>query len=616
MKKRNFKRRLSIEQLEGRRLLAADLSVVDMMPTEVAQPETVMCQVAEIESGTEVVEFDTAELPVDAGDAVGPVNSIVVADTIDVTADPQPNAEVGLENEVAPESEVEEADVEADLEADVGTLVHDLGDPVDGTDGFFGSIDAENANQSFAITPSETGMVEVVVASSLNDGEVGLEVTDSTGAIVESTMTADVAGFQKLTFEAGAGQTYQLNVSSAEGAEGHFQVTTSYDADLHADTVGADSTKLEFVDGATAMDGQLEVAGDVDTFRFTAEASGKFSLGLAELNPENATELQVQVLGSAGGLITRGITNETVGISFDVESGGEYFLAVSAGEDQTGSYQVELTLEAGADAVEVEPEVELETTAEPELELEPTAEVTPELELEPTGEPTVEIEPEVEIEPTVEPEVQLESEPEVDFQVEPELESEATAEVTPELELEPTVEPEVEPELGPEVEPGVDPEIVSGVDPELTAGIDADVEPSEGPEVELEATDSLEVDSEVEPTADLEVAVEPKVDLPTLEIVDDATEPSLTFTEADFSGAVSPVGQMESLEDLPEVGSVEESAELTGIAGDVADETVEEEVDVCFSEHEGENEIVDAIFAHFNPDSLFSFAGQFELRLV
>ena len=57
--------------------------------------------------------------------------------------------------------------------------------------------------------------------------------------------------------------------------------------------------------------------------------------------------------------MSRGITNETVGVSFDVESGNEYFIAISAGEGQTGSYELQLTLDA--DIVEANETLDQET---------------------------------------------------------------------------------------------------------------------------------------------------------------------------------------------------------------------------------------------------------------
>ena len=663
MRKRNFKRSLRVQRLEDRRLLAADLAVFEVAPVEAV--DTVMCLVAEPEVESGGLEFGGEELP------VAPVDADVteLQPEVDVDSEVLPEAEVEVETATEAEGEVD-TDVELDTENE--TLVHDLGDPVDGTDGFFGSIDADSLNQSFAISPSEVGLVDVVVSSSLGDGEIGLEVTDSSGEVVDSAMTEDVAGFQVLTFEAEAGETYQLNVSAQEGAEGYFQVTASYNADLHADTVGEDSTELEFVDGATALGGELEVDGDVDTFRFTADSGGKVLLGLAELNADNATELQVQVLDSAGEAITRGITNETVGISFDVESGGEYFLAISAGEGQTGSYHVELTLEADAVEPEPAPEVEPEPTVEPEVLPEPTVE--PEAEAEPTVEPEVEpeptAEPEAEVEPTVEPEAELEPEVEVEPAIEPEVEVEPTVEpelvpeptVAPEAELEPTVEPEVEPEptVEPEVEVDLEPvadlhanevgddateltfvDDVASVAGELETGEDSDafqfIAPGNG-EISLDLTAASESNA-----ADASVAVFGSttnddavvtgttnddvgilfdvVEGDSYQVLVDAVndvpasyELSLTFTEADFSGDVSPVDQMEPVEDLPEVDLVDDSPGLTGVV-DVADgDSASDDLEVCFTGHEGENEIVDAIFAHFNPDALFSFAGQFGIR--
>jgi hypothetical protein len=349
MRRRNWKRSFGVQRLEDRRLLAADVAV-DLAPVENHEPE--MCQVAELEAQDEsgdqgeTLDLDSTEIPVD-----------VVEGVIDESAQSQVDSEGDTETEADPGETGEVVQNESE--------VHDLGDPVDGTDGFFGSIDAANPEGQLTFSPSEEGMIDVVVASSFGGAETRLEITDSSGGLVTSTMTEELSGFQKLSFEAEAGESYQLNVSSEEGAEGYFQVTVEHSeipepVDLHVDTIGEDSTELQFVDGSSEIQGELELAGDVDTFRFTAESNGKAMLGLAETDAENATELQIQVLNADGDLLTRGITNETVGVSFDVQQGTEYFLAVSAAEDQTGAFEIDLAFES----TDVDPDVIVDEVAD------------------------------------------------------------------------------------------------------------------------------------------------------------------------------------------------------------------------------------------------------------
>lgn len=340
MKRRNLRRALGqVQRLEDRRLLAADLSAIDLAPVENFEPE--ICQVADIdpqgvvEDQAEMLDLDTTEVQTD------------VQDVLDVQdgVDPQVEVEVNVSDQVE-------------------DSIHDLGDPVDGVDGFFGSINAENPSQTLTFSPSEDGLIDVVVASSFGGHNTRLDVSNANGDVVASTVTEDLSGFQVLSFEAEAGESFELNVASEEGAEGYFQVTVGHSetpepVDLHADSTGEDSTLLEIVDGSSELTGDLELAGDIDTFRFTADANGSVALDLAELNAENSTELEIRVTDQSGQQLSRGITNETVGVSFDVESGNEYFIAISAGEGQTGSYELQLTLDA--DIVEANETLDQET---------------------------------------------------------------------------------------------------------------------------------------------------------------------------------------------------------------------------------------------------------------
>ena len=190
-------------------------------------------------------------------------------------------------------------------------------------------------------------MVDIVVASSFGESETRLSVTDSSGDVVVEVASEQLDGFKQLSFEGEAGENYQLTVSSDPETEGQFQVTVGHSefVDQHSDTIGESSTELTFSEGNATLEGRIESAGDVDTFRFSADADGRATLGLAELEADNATELSVHVFDSEGEQVARGITNETVDISFDVDAGSEYFLSVNAAEGETGRYQIDLALE-------------------------------------------------------------------------------------------------------------------------------------------------------------------------------------------------------------------------------------------------------------------------------
>lgn len=546
MKRQKSRRGFSVQRLEDRRLLAADCAVVDLVPVEIAEPE--VCQVAEPEvesevDQSEVLDLDSTEISVDAIDA-----EIQNVDTA---------AEVGVDAAV-----VGENDVDAGVEAEIEPEVLNLGDPVDGTDGFFGAIDADSPTQSFSITPSEAGTLDIVVASSFGDAETRLEVTDSDGASIASSLPEELGGFQVLSLDVEAGENYELTVSSDLGAEGYFQVTVGHretpePVDVHADTIGEDSTELEFVDGVAGLSGELEQTGDIDTFRFTPESNGQISLNLTELDSENATELQVQVLDGDGEAITRGITNETVGISFSVEGGSEYFLAVSAGEDQIGSYQLDadLEIEVGEPDVEIVVDQHVDETGSDATELEFVAGVAT-----------------------------------VAGELETAVDSDAFQFVAPadgevELVLIATSEDNA-------AEASV--EVFDGSNESVVAGITND---DVGIVFDVAAGDSIQV------------LVDSVNDIPA------SYELTLTLTESDASEAIDPIDEIDPIDDIVFDESLEESVELDDVFEvDSVDDLIDEEVEVCFTDLGAENALVDSVFAEFDPDSVFSADGSYELR--
>lgn len=530
-----------VQRLEDRRLLAADLSVIDLAPVETFAPE--MCQVADAETQGDIEEqSETLDL-----------------DTTEVQDESDTQVEIEVETEVDPSVQIE-------------TSAQNLGDPVDGVDGFFGSIDAENPSQTLSFSPSESGLIDVVVASSFGDAETRLEVSNSSGEVVAATTTEDLSGFQTLSFEAEAGEAFELNVSSEDGVEGYFQVTVGHSdipepVDLHVDSVGEDSTPLEFVDGSSELTGELELAGDVDTFRFTPDASGTVALNLAELNSENSTELEVGITDADGQQLTRGITNETVGVSFNVEAGNEYFIAVSAGEGQTGSFSLSLTLEA--DVVDADD----------------------------TGPGTVQDETD-DLEP-------------VDVDVDVDVDADADADGA--LVVEDSVDDGGEPIVVDDAADLADVEDVSDVDEsdsvidEVAIESDADAEPVDvGTDVESEVAGQIPVE-----------IVDSSEAIPVNDVVDDIPE--------SFELDVDLVDVADQDDDpvdviVDEVANVDLPIDDTAIDVDAADEFdsidefINEELEVCFTDLEGEIDFVDSFFAQFDPASIFTVSDRYELR--
>ena len=346
MSRRNL-RGFNFERLENRRLLAADFGV------EVMQCDFVPVETCEVASAfeTEVENLQT-ETEVDTC-VPSEVDGVIENESTDSTqADTANDA-----NDASDASEVLTAEnvgdtIEANTDAQIDASVTELNDPVLGTSGYFGELNSENPKKSMVFTPSESGTIDIVIASSLGESSTLAEVSGSDGTVVEPIATESLDGFEQLTIDVSEGETYQLDVSSDnQMCNGHFMVTAEFSetpepVDLHADQMGSDSTEMQFSDGIANLSGELESSGDVDTFRLVADADGKAMLRLAETVAENATELNVTVHDASGAEIARGMTNEQVTLSFDATEGCEYFVAVNASEDQTGVYELQLEMES------------------------------------------------------------------------------------------------------------------------------------------------------------------------------------------------------------------------------------------------------------------------------
>ncbi len=299
---------LGFETLEGRRLLAADLAVAGLPDIEGMELEQI--QVASADYPVEICFEAISEIPYETG-----------------------IAETGL---VPAADEVEEMAAADPRQLDLS----------DGMDGFFGTLDATTSEETLMFAAPGDGMVEIAMASTFEDGHLTVAITDSTGNVVESAAEMD-GGFALHSFEVQEGDVYQLTIAAAVAdCSGSFQLTAGFQehVDQHADAVGAESTDLELGDEPVQLAGRLESAGDVDTFRFTADSSGEISLQLDEMVENDRVALTVEVTDSNQNLIAQGATNEMVRLSFDASVAEEYFVSLTSANGQTGEYQLSVEL--------------------------------------------------------------------------------------------------------------------------------------------------------------------------------------------------------------------------------------------------------------------------------
>ena len=355
MSKRKL-REFGFEQLEGRRLLAADFGMqVTQMPTLPAEVCMAVEVVEQVEAdGDEMfadpigaaenteVEDEVADSHMEVDDAVESESELEAESEATEVTEPKFDHEIDLE--VDPESEV---DVESEL---AQAAANELRDPVTGTSGYFGVINAETPTKTVSFSPSQSGIVDVVTASSFGDSETRIEISNSNGDLVAASMTEDLEGFQKLTFEVEEDESYQLEISSDETGEGYFMVTVDFTeaadpapeepVDLHSDDIGELATELTVENGAFTIASELETEDDRDAFRFVAPTDGEAVLGMKATSENHQSDAVVSVFDSEGELIVEGSTNEEVLIRFDTVEGVEYHILVDSANDMKSEFEL------------------------------------------------------------------------------------------------------------------------------------------------------------------------------------------------------------------------------------------------------------------------------------
>ena len=361
-------------EIDNQELPASDS---DTVPGEEATSEVV-------DSEFEMVSCEASVEPVAQPD---PVENETVDENLDVIgeditesvleddSEEQPPVDIGLDDTMTPDLEtdcpVEEA---ANVEAtEFAAEAEVLGDPVLGMPGYFGEINADNQSQDLMFTPSEDGTVDLVLATAFGDAETRLDVTDASGELVAATMTDDLNGFQRLTFDVDANETYLVTVSSDETGEGYFMLTVDFEmapepvpVDIHADVVGETATMLELNDGVVEVASELDTAVDSDAFRFVATSDGEMRLDMTTTSENYSSDAIVSVFDAEGELMVSGTTNEEVAIRFDTMSGVEYQVLVDSQNDVPAQYSLSGTLFADV-ADELDPDSEASMPSEETL---------------------------------------------------------------------------------------------------------------------------------------------------------------------------------------------------------------------------------------------------------
>ncbi|MFT5300417.1 MAG: hypothetical protein ACI87E_002415 [Mariniblastus sp.] len=263
-------------------------------------------------------------------------------------------------------------------------LSNRLRDPVLGTSGYFGMIDLETPVTTVTFAASEAGTVDAVIASSFGDSETRIEIVDGEGDLVVSSMTEDMEGFQKLTFDVERDQEYAITISSDEFGEGYFMLTVDFavtDAggvlgpfDLLADQISDEASLLTVEDDRFKIEAELETPEDCDASGFVAPTDGEVSLAISTVSEGFAADASVAVFNDNGEELVTGMTNEEVSIRFDANSGVECQIIVDSTNDIPATFDLRGTL--FADSIE-DPawDSELDLAIQPTLSTEPASEV-------------------------------------------------------------------------------------------------------------------------------------------------------------------------------------------------------------------------------------------------
>ena len=305
---------------------------------------------------------------------------------------PDPCEIACVAQESTPESEIL-TPVQDSIETEVEPVLVRTLDLSDGADGFLGELTEDHTSEQFTFSTPAAGHVEIAVASTVEEW-MTVEVSDSDGNLVSELGSEDVDGIQVLTFDVEAEGSYDVRISTTAEGEGRFQLTaTHHEAiveDLHADEMGPDATLLEFDDGSIELTGELEKPGDVDTFRFTSPETGQAELFVGDVSESTDMDLDIQVFDDSGALVTDGATNEIVMLSFDVEADREYFVSLSAGEDQQGAYSFLMNVQANSPELGEENSQTEETEADVQSNLSTGSDIQADPECATTAESVVE----------------------------------------------------------------------------------------------------------------------------------------------------------------------------------------------------------------------------------
>ena len=381
MSKRNS-RGFNFERLEDRRLLAADfgaemLQCCCMMPAETYHVSTL-----EVDDG---ISEDVVDGPITGGtDAIEAVEN--ESDVADVSSEPEvENAELtddltvepGCDADPATESDEDVSEAieistgetemieamendsvvdatepasEMEVTADVGEndpMYSELADPVMGTSGYFGEIESATNAKSLEFTPTESGTIEIAVASSFGDSETRLEITDADGDLIAGSMTEDLEGFQRLTFDVVENEAYHVTISSDESGEGYFMLTVDFEAPVQpipVDVQGDEITEIvatnDVQSGVELTENEHEAIGECGVSQLFVSSDGVLAsdpiAGENDLEPDPV----VSVLDEENEVIVPETTNQETGVQFLANSLIEYQVLVDSANGLTTSFSV------------------------------------------------------------------------------------------------------------------------------------------------------------------------------------------------------------------------------------------------------------------------------------
>ena len=301
---------------------------------------------------TETNQTDTSEsnseVTAETGESDGGTSTEVIVDQPSATddnptegnsaEDDPTDDQPSTDGDDVTDNETEPSDQHAD---EIGPSATEL-TFTDGVAELSGELETVDDTDAFRFTANADGNVELYVGEPVGESNLDVQVVDSQGNLVVDGATNEAV---KISFDAEAGTEYFVIINSDADQQGTYNLLVeapeamAESFDDHTDTVGADATLIETVDGVGQATGELEVGQDTDVFRVVASSEGDISVSLDVESENHISDASITVT-DGDTVVASGTTNDLVGLRFDTTAGTEFQFQIESVNDEVLNYQL------------------------------------------------------------------------------------------------------------------------------------------------------------------------------------------------------------------------------------------------------------------------------------